>query len=136
MSNDQLDFEAKTEDDKDVDDAIESILAAMRKQMERDEGNVSILAPAQMQKLSDTFRTMKRLTKNISGVKVFCEVNEPFVGIGSVSVIGKNILFNNPESFVQAIKKANNFEVYPKTDGRVQMNFTFHGLTMVVGKNK
>lgn len=137
MWNGELDFETEiAEEDKDVNDAIENIIAILKKQMEKDGGNVSIVAPAQMQRLANTYRTVKRMTNGIKGVKVLCEVNEPFTSMGSISVIGRNIAFNNPELFMRSVKAANSFEVYPKTDGTVQMNFTFHGLTTVVAKNK
>jgi hypothetical protein len=46
-----------------------------------------------------------------------------------VSVTGKDLLFRKTEWFMKEVELASNFEVYPKTDGTVQMNFTFHGLT-------
>ena len=33
---------------------------------------------------------------------------------------------------MKAVELASNFEVYPKTDGTVQMDFTFHGLTRAI----
>ena len=52
--------------------------------------------------------------------------------MGSVTLCGKNIVFKNPEWFVKVVEYASNFEVYPKIDGTIEMNFTFHGLTTSV----
>lgn len=135
MDNEEFDFETEmTEEDKNINDTMDRIITIWKKEMENDGEKVSILAPAKMQKVFKTYKDMKHMTKDAKDVRVLCEVNEPFISIGSVSVIGKNIVFNNPELFMQAVRSANNFEVYPKNDGTVQMNFTFHGLTMVIGK--
>jgi len=68
------------------------------------------------------------LLKRLSGVKVTYKLNEPFKSMGSVSVVGKNIIFNNPEIFTAASRLASNVDIFPKTDGNIQVDFTFHGL--------
>ena len=45
--------------------------------------------------------------------------------IGSITLTGKEIRFSDAFAFLEAAGLANNFEVYPKTDGTVQMNLTF-----------
>lgn len=60
--------------------------------------------------------------------KVSYELFSPSSSMGVVSVVGSRLSFGKPELFMRAVNLATNFEVYPKTDGTVQMNFTFHGL--------
>ena len=55
--------------------------------------------------------------------------------MGVVSISGKTIIFNNANLFKDAKNLATNFEVYPKIDGTIQMNFGFHGLKRKDGNN-
>ena len=74
-------------------------------------------------------KLLQYLTKGLRGVKVTYEVCKPYRGMGSVSVVGRKIPFKDHDLFMRAVELADNFEVYPKTNGTVQMNFTFHRLT-------
>lgn len=82
-----------------------------------------------MQQVLYVYKVMKYLAKGQKGVKVDCELYTPYNSMGYVSVVGKKLVFRKPEWFMKAVELSNNFEVYPKTNGTVQMNFTFHGLT-------
>jgi len=46
--------------------------------------------------------------------------------IGVVTVLGKNIAVLQPGWFASFSKLATNLEIYPRTDGLVQMNLTFY----------
>lgn len=74
---------------------------------------------------------LKYLTKGTKA-KVTYALHEPYKSMGVVSVVGSDLLFRNTEWFMKAVELASNFEVYPKTDGTVQMDFTFHGLTRAI----
>lgn len=56
-------------------------------------------------------------------------LNEPFNGMGVISVIGDDISFDSPSAFSACAKLASNIDVYSRTDGHVRIDFTFHGLT-------
>lgn len=58
-----------------------------------------------------------------------CEYNEPFTETGSFDIVGDQIVIENMETFINIGKLASNMEVYPRTDGKLRMSFTFHGLT-------
>ena len=60
-------------------------------------------------------------------VKVKANLHTPFKSMGYVSVEGDELVFD-PQVLTAIITKANNFEIYPKTNGTLQANFTFYGL--------
>lgn len=49
-------------------------------------------------------------------------------GFAEVVVEGPSIEIFSPDMFQRVIKLANNFEVYPLTNGKVRMAFGFYGL--------
>ena len=74
----------------------------------------------------------KYLNSSVENVKVTKHINEPFKGMGYISVTGKDIIFESPGTLATAAALASNVDIYPKTDGTVQVDFTFHGIAKKV----
>ena len=98
----------------------------------RDEKGFHWKRPEKEKLVDFVYRAMLYFAKG-DGIKVEKELNKPYVSMGAVSVVGKEIMFDQPEIFAMVAGLASNFEIYPKIDGTVQMNFTFHNLTRKVG---
>lgn len=129
MSNEELGFDTEFMTDDEVEQMLDSLVTTVGEAVAIDDSKTSIINPFKIQQVLYTYKVLKYLTKGIKGAKVSYELHEPYISMGSVSVTGKDLLFRKPEWFMKAVELASNFEVYPKTDGTVQMNFTFHGLT-------
>ena len=81
------------------------------------------------------YLTMKEALRFNKGVNVTYDIGGISPCMGVVSISGKTIIFNNANLFKDAKNLATNFEVYPKTDGTIQMNFGFHDLKRKDGNN-
>ncbi len=46
----------------------------------------------------------------------------------SMTIIANELIFDDMEKFSKAISKAQNFEIYPRTDGKISVNFVFNHL--------
>ena len=73
------------------------------------------------------------LRESIDDVKITTHINEPFKGMGYISVVGNDITFMRPDVLATAAAVSSNVDIYPKTNGTVQMDFTFHGIAKRVG---
>jgi len=62
------------------------------------------------------------------GLTVDMELHKPFKSMGSVSVKGKNVVFVDSDVFRRITTLASTFDVYPKTNGTIQVDFGFNGL--------
>lgn len=124
--------------DKDFDteeEAMISVNEAMTKitnVISEDEAGTSVTVPEKVKQIETAYKAMRLITKG-KNVDIIYELNAPYTSMGSVSVVGKEIVITNPALFAKVAAMASNFEVYPKTNGTVQMNFTFHNLTRKVG---
>ncbi len=67
-----------------------------------------------------------------SDVSVSYKMQKPFKGSGSVSIQGSNIDFAKSDLLTQAVKLADNMDVYPMIRGVVRIDFGFHGLAKVI----
>lgn len=73
------------------------------------------------ERIQKAYDLLKAATKGVSITYHYTSGRK----IGSLTIVGKKIKFNDTDAFLDAIDLANNFEVYPKTDGTVQMNLAF-----------
>lgn len=114
--------------DEEVEQRMDEIVESLRLDIEADESRTVLLNAARMTQLEFTYLVMRRLTEG-RNVSVTYKLYEPFRTMGSVSVEGKSIEFDSPEWFARAAEFASNTDVYPLTDNKVRLTFTFHGLT-------
>ena len=124
----ELGFCSEFSSPEEVEEMFESLTDFIGEQAENDNNRTAMVNPNRIKAVLYTYKLLKYLTKGTIA-KVTYTLNEPYRSMGSVTVVGKNLTFSNPEWFMVAVKSASNFNVYPKTDGTVQMDFTFHGLT-------
>lgn len=132
MNENEFDFDTEFMTDEEVEEMLDGfIFEVLGNKIEADENRTAIVNPHRAQQVLCTYEILKRLTRG-TNAKVIYDLYEPYKSMGVVSVIGSNLIFGNTEWFTKAMKLASNFEVYPKTDGTVQIDFTFHGLTVAI----
>lgn len=131
MNENEIDFDTEFMTDEEVEKMLDSLITTVDDAMTANDGEVSIINPYRIQQMQYTYKVLKYLTKGTKS-KVAYALHKPYKSMGFVSVTGKNLMFRNMDWFSKAVELASNFEVYPKTDGTVQMNFTFHGITKAI----
>lgn len=122
-------FDEEILTDEQAEEELDALIECIKEQIDTSETKSSILDAQKLKMIAYTYKVLKYITKGTKA-KVVYKLNKPFQSMGSVSVTGKDIMFKNPKWFVAAVKLASNFNVYPKTDGSVRMDFTFHQLTV------
>lgn len=110
----------------------DSFIKDLADNVAKDENGFSILNLRRVKELEYTYNVLKSIVKG-NRVQLAYEMNAPYTSMGYISIIGKGINITEPELFTKAAQLASNVEMYPKVDGTVQINFTFHGLTRKVG---
>lgn len=110
------------DEDKELNEFLDFLTAAIQK-----DAHPSIINVDNVKKVSTVFAIMKKLTEGTSAVVTY-KLCSPFRSSGSVTVVGKKISFRNTKLFLEAVNLAENFDVYTKTDGTIQMDFGFNGL--------
>lgn len=126
--NNEIEFDTEFMTDDEVQEMLDGVVLALGEQVKVEEMRTAVINPYKMQAVAYTYKLMRYLTKGTKA-KVKYELHKPYTSMGVVTVVGSPITITNSKWFVKAVEFASNFEVYPKTDGTVQMNFTFHGLT-------
>jgi hypothetical protein len=121
-------FDAEFMSEDELEEMMDSAILSLGELIAEDEKRTSIINPDILQNLVCVYKAMKYISKG-TNAKVTYKLHEPYNSMGVVSVIGHNLIFKNSKWLMKAIALSSNYEVYPKNNGTVQMNFTFHGLT-------
>lgn len=124
----EFSFNEEFTTDAEVEEMLDNIVNAIGEEVILEDSKTAIINPYKIQQVLYTYKVLKYLTKG-TNAKVSYELHSPYKSMGSVTISGKNLIFRNAKWFMKAVELSANFEVYPKTDGTVEMNFTFHGLT-------
>lgn len=132
MKETPFDFDKDFDSEEEAMISVDEVMTKIADVISEDEAGTSVVIPERVKLVEAVYRTMRLIAKG-RNVDITYELNAPYTSMGSVSVVGKEIIITNPTLFAKVAVLASNFEVYPKTNGTVQMNFTFHNLTRKVG---
>lgn len=113
-------------DSPDFDEDIDAVIKAIGKRIEQEENNKPI-AKNKLDQMNTAHNKMLKILKG-NKVRVSSKLGYPYPSMGCISIIGKEIKIEDPKSFVKTVWLGNNIDVYPKTDGDIQIDVTFHGM--------
>lgn len=112
----------------------EAFAECLKEELNDGKKHISIINPIRVKEVRYVSKLIKKAVEN-NGAKVVCDIDiKAPLSIGYVSITGRNIRFSKPQYFEAAAKIASNVEIYPKTDGTIQVNFTFHNVTVEIGE--
>lgn len=132
MKETPFDFDKEFESEEEAMASVDEVIMEIANDVSKDEDGTSVIIPERVEHVETAYKALRFIAKG-KNVDVTYELNEPYTSMGSVTVVGKEVIITNPVLFAKVASMASNFEVYPKTNGTVQMNFTFHNLTRKVG---
>lgn len=113
------------------EDTLDDIISYFNELEKEEKDIIRVSRPDKVRDILQAYKILKYLTQGTK-TKVKLELNEPFASSGCVCVIGRNISFTDSKLFMQAVKLADNLDVYPLTNGNIQMDLGFHNLTKAV----
>lgn len=118
--------------DGEAEAAINETIEQLAQAVQAEEQGILMTNPRKMQNLIVVYKLLKYITSG-KRVQITKEINKPFNTMACVSVVGKDLKFSHPAWFVKASKIASNVDIFPRTDGSVQIDFTFNGFANRVG---
>lgn len=132
MKETPFDFDKGFDSEEEAMASVDEIMMEIANDISGDEAGTSVIIPERAKQIETAYKSLLLIAKG-KNVDVTYEMNAPYTSVGSVSITGREIIITNPVLFAKVAEMASNFEIYPKTNGTVQMNFTFHNITRKVG---
>ncbi len=102
---------------------VEAIAALIAK----DEERLNVEVKSKVELVKATHSAVRIIAKG-EKVKVSMNLFNPFPSSGCVSVNGKRVVMTDPEVFAFACQNCHVFNIYPRTDGTVQIDLGYDGL--------
>lgn len=106
----------------------DDFLSLIGKLLEEADKKASILNPHRLKEIRFAYSAAKEMLMK-DGMRLSYKLNEPLKSMGSVTLEGRVLKFDNPEWFARTAEFADFTEVYPLSNGDIRITFTFHGLT-------
>lgn len=129
-----FDLEIGNYNEESIRENDEAFVECLKEELNDGKKHISIINPIRVKEVRYVSELIKKAVEN-NGAKVVYDIDiKAPLSIGYVSITGRNIRFSKPQYFEAAAKIASNVEIYPKTDGTVQVNFTFHNVTVEIGE--
>ncbi len=129
-----FDLEIGNYNEESIRENDEAFVECLKEELNDGKKHISIINPIRVEEVRYVSKLIKKAVEN-NGAKVVYDIDiKAPLSIGYVSITGRNIRFSKPQYFEAAAKIASNVEIYPKTDGTVQVNFTFHNVTVEIGE--
>ena len=129
-----FDLEIGNYNEESIRENDEAFVECLKEELNDGKKHISIINPIRVKEVRYVSKLIKKAVEN-NGAKVVYDIDiKAPLSIGYVSITGRNIRFSKPQYFEAAAKIASNVEIYPKTDGTVQVNFTFHNVTVEIGE--
>lgn len=113
----------------DIDSVTDELMISIGKLMDKHDSLPMVDNTTRIELAKECFNSLKEI---INGAKIALHLHEPYKSMGYISIEGKNYSINNPGAFALICKSASNIEIYPRTDGIVTINITFHKISEVI----
>lgn len=95
----------------------------------KDKPHIQMINPVRFNEFRYACNAITRAVKDeVPDAKIEYEINDGEVGDGDITIIANEIIVRDIKRFISGLKMAHNFEVYPRTDGNIQMNILFNGI--------
>ncbi len=107
---------------------FDSFISELVNEIEEEDEQTSVIDFSMYKTMQVSLAKIKSMFKG-TGASVSYKLHEPYRSVGYISIVGKNLSIENPKVFAAISGLASNVEIYPKTNGTVQINLTYHGLT-------
>ena len=107
------------------------MILALGEMIQEEESRTAILNPEKLRRMKLCYELVKHFL-TAPGEDLSYRVNEPFKSMGSITMESDKFIVKYPEMLRLACRLADNMEVYPLTNGRIRMAFSFHGLTKTI----
>lgn len=118
--------------DEEAEAAINETIEQLAQAIQTEGQGILMTNPRKMQDLVVVYKILKYITSG-KRLQITKEINQPFSTMAYVSVVGKDLKFTHPVWFMKAAQIASNVDFFPRTDGTVQIDFTFNGFAKRIG---
>lgn len=110
------------------DDGTRQFLKRIVDIINEDEVGISVADPDKVNAYTRCYLILKALFKGTNAI-VKCSQSVPFNSAATISILTPRMEIMDTEAFVYATRLASNYEIYPRTDGRIMMELIFYDMT-------
>ena len=107
---------------------LEDFLAFLEEDFKRKK--IFVANPQRKMDFAKAYRTLEQLINDEDNInaQMWCEMGELINGYAVIEVSADWLIVREIDKFYEAVRAADNFEIFAVEDGMVQINIIFHGV--------
>lgn len=118
-------------DEQELDMALEGLFEFIRQQ---NDNQVKMINPTRYQLMLQTAAQLTTLLKKTTSEGELNITVNPTFNLGAITVELDDLTVDDPLAFADLIHRADNFEIYPLTNGKIKLDITFQSVLKTIGK--
>lgn len=107
---------------------FDDIISSIWEMIENEEHGVSVVNDKRVREFILCESILRRVLTG-RGIRIEVVPHDGFASVGVIRVSARNLTVKDPIAFSRAVNLASNYEIYPKTDGKIMFALTFYGMT-------
>ena len=111
---------------------MDAILLSIGEMIEEQESGLSVVNEQRALEFVTCESYLRKHLKG-KGLRIEAIPNDGYASVGVIRVLAKELIIEEPERFAKVAELASNYEIYPRTDGKIMLAFTFYGMTNKIG---
>lgn len=124
----KIDFNKRVFDNNDTEKYVDSIISDIGKKIVEYDSEHTDVNEERVKQIELSYKLLSHMIVG-DCVNVTYKLHDMFNDVGTISIEGNNIIFSDTDWFLTATKYASNVDIYPKTNGKIQIDLCFYGLT-------
>ena len=118
-------------DEQELDMALEGLFEFIRQQ---NDNQVKMINPTRYRLMLQTAAQLTTLLKKTTSEGELNITVNPTFNLGAITVELDDLTVDDPLAFADLIHRADNFEIYPLTNGKIKLDITFQSVLKTIGK--
>lgn len=111
-----------------MEESTNALFAEICENLKYENSKPAVINPARVKDFIKALGFLKKYAKS-NRSKISYKMHSPFKWMGCISLIGSNIYFDF-DTFSAVAKLATVIDIYPRTNGTIQIDFMFNDLTV------
>lgn len=111
-----------------MEEGTDALLNEILGNLKHENSKPAVINPERIKDFVKTFGFLKKYA-NSNRSKVSYKMHSPFKWMGCISLVGSNMSFDF-DTFDTVANLVTTIDIYPKTNGTVQIDFMFNDLTV------
>ena len=110
------------------EEEVDPYILELGKLIQAEDEKVHVLNEEVLKRFEMAYRLLQKAFED-HDAEITYTLHKPYKSCGAIRICGEDLIVSDAKAFALAVELIPNIDIYPLTDGRVQMDFSVSNLT-------